>query len=193
MEKHLGKGGGKGKWDSNNFSFEEDHSCGVSWPAKQVFTCNFCKRQFRSAQALGGHMNVHRKDRARLRLLPSSSSDSHNPNPNFTSSPSSSSSKFLPYTHHPLPFFSSPSSSSIDEEKKLELSHLPLNPQGRNNMNKKRIIGGILGLEELRGTFAQKDELKVLKKEDTIKLGLEIGLLKDPQESLDLELRLGFF
>nr|POE82851.1 transcriptional regulator superman [Quercus suber] len=110
MEKpYLIKGEGKGKWDSNNFSFEEDHSCGVSWPAKQVFTCNFCKRQF------------------------------------------------------------------------------------RNNMNKKRIIGGVLGFEELRGTFAQKDELKVLKKEDTIKLGLEIGLLKDPQEDLDLELRLGFF
>ncbi|KAL4596393.1 hypothetical protein ACB092_12G161200 [Castanea dentata] len=191
MEKpYLSKGEGKGKWDSNNFGFEEDHSCGVSWPAKQVFTCNFCKRQFRSAQALGGHMNVHRKDRARLRLLPSSSSNGHNRNPNFTSSPSS---KFLPYTHHPLPFLSSPSSSSFDEEKKLELPHLdPLNPQGRNNMNKKRIIGGVLGFEELKGTFARKDELKVLKKEDTIKLGLEIGLLKDPQADVDLELRLGF-
>lgn len=191
MEKpYLSKGEGKGKWDSKNFSFKEDHSCGVSWPTKQVFTCNFCKRQFRSAQALGGHMNVHRKDRARLRLLSSSSFDDHNHNPDFTSSPSS---KFLPYTHHPLPFLSSPSSSSFDEEKKLELPHLdPLNPQGGNNMNKKRIIGGVLGFEELKGTFAQKGELKVLKKEDTIKLGLEIGLLKDPQEDLDLELRLGF-
>lgn len=191
MEKpYLSKGEGKGKWDSKNFSFKEDHSCGVSWPAKQVFTCNFCKRQFRSAQALGGHMNVHRKDRARLRLLSSSSSDDHNHNPDFTSSPSS---KFLPYTHHPLPFLSSPSSSSFDEEKKLELPQLdPLNPQGGNNMNKKRIIGGVLGFEELKGTFAQKGELKVLKKENTIKLGLEIGLLKDPQEDLDLELRLGF-
>lgn len=191
MEKpYLSKGEGKGKWDSKNFIFKKDHSCGVSWPAKQVFTCKFCKRQFRSAQALGGHMNVHRKDRARLRLLSSSSSDDHNHNPDFTSSPSS---KFLPYTHHPLPFLSSPSSSSFDEEKKLELPHLdPLNPQGRNNMNKKRIIGGVLGFEELKGTFAQKGELKVLKKEDTIKLGLEIGLLKDPHEDLDLELRLGF-
>ncbi|KAL8213697.1 hypothetical protein R6Q57_003146 [Mikania cordata] len=30
------------------------------------YTCAFCKRGFSNAQALGGHMNVHRKDRARL-------------------------------------------------------------------------------------------------------------------------------
>ncbi|KAL8260608.1 hypothetical protein R6Q59_028561 [Mikania micrantha] len=30
------------------------------------YTCSFCKRGFSNAQALGGHMNVHRKDRARL-------------------------------------------------------------------------------------------------------------------------------
>nr|AHZ94453.1 Cys2/His2-type zinc finger protein [Chrysanthemum x morifolium] len=30
------------------------------------YTCTFCKRGFSNAQALGGHMNVHRKDRARL-------------------------------------------------------------------------------------------------------------------------------
>ncbi|CAN6204420.1 unnamed protein product [Urochloa humidicola] len=29
-------------------------------------TCGYCKREFRSAQGLGGHMNVHRMDRARL-------------------------------------------------------------------------------------------------------------------------------
>ncbi|XP_034606041.1 uncharacterized protein [Setaria viridis] len=31
------------------------------------YTCSYCRREFRSAQALGGHMNVHRRDRARLR------------------------------------------------------------------------------------------------------------------------------
>ncbi|GAV76550.1 hypothetical protein CFOL_v3_20023, partial [Cephalotus follicularis] len=30
------------------------------------YTCSFCKRGFSNAQALGGHMNIHRKDRARL-------------------------------------------------------------------------------------------------------------------------------
>ncbi|XP_057808040.1 transcriptional regulator TAC1-like [Salvia miltiorrhiza] len=31
------------------------------------FRCSFCKRGFSNAQALGGHMNIHRKDRAKLR------------------------------------------------------------------------------------------------------------------------------
>ncbi|KAM3412559.1 hypothetical protein ACQJBY_003964 [Aegilops geniculata] len=44
---------------------------GVSWPAQRPpsssYTCGYCKREFRSAQALGGHMNVHRRERARIR------------------------------------------------------------------------------------------------------------------------------
>ncbi|XP_044978876.1 probable transcriptional regulator RABBIT EARS [Hordeum vulgare subsp. vulgare] len=36
------------------------------WPPRS-YSCTFCRREFRSAQALGGHMNVHRRDRARLR------------------------------------------------------------------------------------------------------------------------------
>ncbi|XP_047975656.1 transcriptional regulator TAC1-like [Salvia hispanica] len=31
------------------------------------FRCNFCDRGFSNAQALGGHMNIHRKDRAKLK------------------------------------------------------------------------------------------------------------------------------
>ncbi|WCJ28341.1 C2H2 and C2HC zinc fingers superfamily protein [Euphorbia peplus] len=33
------------------------------------YTCAFCKKGFPSAQALGGHMNIHRKDRAKLREI----------------------------------------------------------------------------------------------------------------------------
>ncbi|XP_020590175.1 zinc finger protein 11-like [Phalaenopsis equestris] len=38
------------------------------------YECNFCKRGFSNAQALGGHMNIHRKDRAKMKLEPSSHS-----------------------------------------------------------------------------------------------------------------------
>ncbi|XP_042386846.1 zinc finger protein 1-like [Zingiber officinale] len=34
------------------------------------FGCTFCRRGFSSAQALGGHMNVHRKDKAKLKPPP---------------------------------------------------------------------------------------------------------------------------
>lgn len=45
--------------------FEEPFG-GFAWPPRS-YTCTFCRREFRSAQALGGHMNVHRRDRARVK------------------------------------------------------------------------------------------------------------------------------
>ncbi|KAL3517672.1 hypothetical protein ACH5RR_020261 [Cinchona calisaya] len=40
---------------------EEDNSLAMG----RSYECVFCKRGFNTAQALGGHMNIHRKDRAR--------------------------------------------------------------------------------------------------------------------------------
>ncbi|CAI9297311.1 unnamed protein product [Lactuca saligna] len=37
------------------------------------YECMYCKHGFTTAQALGGHMNVHRKDRAKSRSNPSKS------------------------------------------------------------------------------------------------------------------------
>ncbi|KAL9266588.1 Mitochondrial carrier protein MTM1-like protein [Drosera capensis] len=39
---------------------------GYQWPSRS-YTCSFCRREFKSAQALGGHVNVHRRDKARLK------------------------------------------------------------------------------------------------------------------------------
>ncbi|KAK8928424.1 Transcriptional regulator TAC1 [Platanthera zijinensis] len=47
---------------------------GFDSPAhERTYECNFCKRGFSNAQALGGHMNMHRRDRANIlmtRALP---------------------------------------------------------------------------------------------------------------------------
>lgn len=48
------------KWSS-----DDDHPSGSS--QTRSYTCTFCKRGFSNAQALGGHMNIHRRDRARIR------------------------------------------------------------------------------------------------------------------------------
>ncbi|XVF62931.1 hypothetical protein PTKIN_Ptkin09bG0048400 [Pterospermum kingtungense] len=40
---------------------------------KRSYECTFCKRGFTNAQALGGHMNIHRKDRAKAKQPTSSS------------------------------------------------------------------------------------------------------------------------
>jgi hypothetical protein len=45
---------------------DDDDALAGAWPPRS-YTCAFCRREFKSAQALGGHMNVHRRDRARMR------------------------------------------------------------------------------------------------------------------------------
>ncbi|KAI3809067.1 hypothetical protein L1987_25034 [Smallanthus sonchifolius] len=39
---------------------------GFIWPPRS-YSCSFCRREFRSAQALGGHMNVHRREKAKFK------------------------------------------------------------------------------------------------------------------------------
>ncbi|CAF2091634.1 unnamed protein product [Brassica rapa] len=38
-------------------------SSSVSTVTRRMYECTFCKRGFTNAQALGGHMNIHRRDR----------------------------------------------------------------------------------------------------------------------------------
>lgn len=53
-------------WEEKGFA-KDSESFGVCrWPPRS-YTCSFCMRDFRSAQALGGHMNIHRRDRAKLK------------------------------------------------------------------------------------------------------------------------------
>lgn len=51
---------------------------GCMWPPRS-YSCSFCGREFKSAQALGGHMNVHRRDRARLKQQTLSLTDQATP------------------------------------------------------------------------------------------------------------------
>ncbi|CAJ1929051.1 unnamed protein product [Sphenostylis stenocarpa] len=52
-------------WEVRAFAEDTRNIMGTTWPPRS-YTCTYCRREFRSAQALGGHMNVHRRDRARL-------------------------------------------------------------------------------------------------------------------------------
>lgn len=57
-------------WEEQAFAEDASgHLGGCIWPPRS-YSCSFCRREFKSAQALGGHMNVHRRDRARLKQSP---------------------------------------------------------------------------------------------------------------------------
>ncbi|KAH7863081.1 hypothetical protein Vadar_013103 [Vaccinium darrowii] len=208
MEK-ANRRGDKLKWDScsgtgststTNMSFERDKTSGCTtgytWPQRN-YPCAFCKKQFKSAQALGGHMNVHRRERAQLRSLvhsPNSTLLDHYPNPNPKPS------FFAPS----LVSLSSPKSSSgcIDEEKNV--LKVPHYSQEVDHQRKKLLRNGsFLGFGKLKSFTAQEEEeddgAMVLKKKEKIDrlelgmgLGLGLGLVGDEKEDLDLELRLGF-
>ncbi|KAG2295026.1 hypothetical protein Bca52824_041695 [Brassica carinata] len=51
--------------DPDGMSRDSHQSVDNSLP--RSYTCSFCVRGFSNAQALGGHMNIHRRDRANLR------------------------------------------------------------------------------------------------------------------------------
>ncbi|CAK9140665.1 unnamed protein product [Ilex paraguariensis] len=205
MEKvNLNRDKFKDTWDSTNYSFERDRTYGFSWPQRN-YKCSFCKKEFKSAQALGGHMNIHRRDRARLRQSPSwdcpnnpnpSPNPSPSPNPNFSSS--SHAARFLPYMAYSssltpsLTSFSSPSLASMDEEKMPLIAvsqHHPIRPHDKN-INKKPSKGAFVGVGELTG-FSEENDYRVWKKREIVSLDLEMGLLPNGKEDLDLELRLG--
>ncbi|KAK8520743.1 hypothetical protein V6N13_076877 [Hibiscus sabdariffa] len=86
---------------------------GTTWPPMS-YTCMFCPREFRSAQALGGHMNVHRRERDRLhQMQPATAALMNNPTSSILSSTPST---FLFPTQQlsgnggscPLPLYQSP-------------------------------------------------------------------------------------
>ncbi|XP_022738647.1 transcriptional regulator SUPERMAN-like [Durio zibethinus] len=82
-------------WEVRAFAEDTGNVMGTTWPPRS-YTCTFCRREFRSAQALGGHMNVHRRDRARLhQTQPGSSGALMNPTPT-SSTTASSSTLFIP-------------------------------------------------------------------------------------------------
>lgn len=57
-------------WEEQAFAEDSAVALGSCiWPWRS-YSCSFCTREFRSAQALGGHMNVHRRERARLKQSP---------------------------------------------------------------------------------------------------------------------------
>ncbi|KAJ8747150.1 hypothetical protein K2173_001707 [Erythroxylum novogranatense] len=141
------------------------------WSSSHVsksYTCAFCRRGFSNAQALGGHMNIHRRDRAKLReasnenLLSLDISRSKNP-------PDVSEEKNLGFAE------SSQEKGHISKKPEVSLS--------AEDDATKRNKGG----EELQQLRLFLDRKKTDGNEETINL----GRASSKEEEVDLELRLG--
>lgn len=64
------------------------------------YECSFCKRGFTNAQALGGHMNIHRKDKAKVKAKPKTTqTTSFSTNKSFNEDYMSSSRYFAPISN----------------------------------------------------------------------------------------------
>lgn len=71
--------------NSSDDSQESSKSITPNQSKTRTYDCTFCKKGFSNAQALGGHMNIHRKDKAKLRQNINSNLD----NPKLLLKPSS--------------------------------------------------------------------------------------------------------
>ncbi|KAG6727071.1 hypothetical protein I3842_02G113300 [Carya illinoinensis] len=60
-----GKQGGSESSSEENDGIDQQVKDTDMSSTKRSYKCSFCKRGFTNAQALGGHMNIHRKDRVK--------------------------------------------------------------------------------------------------------------------------------
>ncbi|KAI5665960.1 hypothetical protein M9H77_15813 [Catharanthus roseus] len=95
------------------------------------YECNFCKKGFSNAQALGGHMNIHRKDKAKLKQASKETKKSIKADITSTMPPLDAKAKSIPNwpcfysssSHHQSSYKYYPSSLRRDHH---ELKQLPL-------------------------------------------------------------------
>ncbi|KAF8118791.1 hypothetical protein N665_0002s0100 [Sinapis alba] len=177
---------------------------GCMWPPRS-YSCSFCGREFKSAQALGGHMNVHRRDRARLKEQSLSSS------PSDQTTPLDYNSQQVQKQHEVLdvgPKFPVQEDSRKPNGTKRVVSDVGNSNVLESSMNrfehysddvKTDLTMGLLSSEfdplkkQLINGFSASKKAKTDVSRLPVMLGLVIGVSKinGHHEELDLELRLG--
>ncbi|CAO2820138.1 unnamed protein product [Amaranthus hypochondriacus] len=179
-------------------AFAQDHTSrmlgGCVWPPRS-YTCNFCRREFRSAQALGGHMNVHRRDRAKLKQF-SSSHLQNNPNTLFAFSQNNSS---FDQNHDNKVHPQFVSSFVVDYDNNLSFFHLKNGGlKGKEASSKKRKdLDSFISLSSSNYVAQNNDDVHNVFKRRKLDTsigedqGTKVLCAPNSNEGLDLELRLG--
>ncbi|XP_022949591.1 transcriptional regulator SUPERMAN-like [Cucurbita moschata] len=138
--------GKQGSWDSwsDEYEHQKDEELDND-STKRPYECTFCKRGFTNAQALGGHMNIHRKDRAKAKRRTSSSHSNHQIFPHLSSQPTA-----------PLP----PSYRMyFDTTAAAMAANSPIHQQRSESVNEELLLGANLSLQidQNRGVWKNEE------------------------------------
>nr|XP_043638367.1 transcriptional regulator SUPERMAN-like [Erigeron canadensis] len=164
------------------------------------YECIFCKRGFTTAQALGGHMNIHRKDRAKTNNKPP-----YNYNYSSTTQEEEDSCYADPRSYHPVfasypPTYSCSSSSSPNyyyhhQEGQVRYTSNNSWPINHENNHHQGFHDGVINT-----TTPSRDQEKRMSSL-SLQFGWSLGEDRDSnnrsfrddnkEDDLDLELRLG--
>ncbi|EEF41927.1 transcriptional regulator SUPERMAN [Ricinus communis] len=154
------------------------------WPPRS-YICNFCGREFGSAQALGGHMNVHRRDRARLKQSPGIENDYlHHHKQQPQQHQRQNLHNILVYDPDSIAKFSTPLTEENSQKPEVAESD-----GKKENVSRKRWRCDELPLPlfPFFTKISKPNSMKKVHLQEEVK-GLCLGATQD----LDLELRLGF-
>lgn len=158
---------------------------------KRSYECSFCKRGFTNAQALGGHMNIHRKDRVKAPKQQAASSLFSNKSDEVNVIPSSFISVSVPC--NPSNYYNFPANFEMQKN-----SQMCFQPSSSGSRHPQAATFGQIDLSDSKSqTWSMNQELL------NANLSLQIGPMHaDHQEDrrergvnkaneVDLELRLG--
>lgn len=149
---------------------------------KRSYECTFCKRGFTNAQALGGHMNIHRKDRAKAKQTTSSSFSNKSMamnedymNPRYIAPVSSEPAKYYPVFEAQRDYlmYCPPSASSPRDPHAY--NDAEFSPRSQSLRMNEELLGANLSLG-ISPTYVEDNDVR----RETME-----------EEELDLELRLG--
>lgn len=157
-------------------SDDQDSSSGHT--ITRSYKCSFCQRGFSNAQALGGHMNIHRKDRARLKTTALSMDTT-----------TTTKNQFSP--HH-LQAQESSSCSSVDERCSSQ-KRRPIieTADSDNNNNNNGELNLSLCIETSSSSNELKDESNIRHVKRSMHHQQQLSPGAPQKSELDLELRLG--